>query len=162
MASGDTLASFVPYDNEPTSSNYATLNQRNGHPILEFDDTTAESAVFTGRMPQNYANTTGITVYVSALAVATSGTMGWTVELERMDSGTDEDADSFASAQTITAASVPGTSGAPLELNVAITKGANMDSVVAGDWFRLRLKRDVANDTAVGDVQFIGLEIRET
>src|SRR5262245_9388939 len=99
MASGDTLAIFVPYDNEPPASGYATLSLRNGHPTLDFDDTAAETAIYTGIMPQSYGNATGITVFISAAAVATSGTMGWTVELERMDAGTDLDADSFASAQ---------------------------------------------------------------
>lgn len=162
MASGDTLAIFHPYDNEPPSSNYATLNQRNGHPILEFDDTLSWAAVFTGVLPRNYGGS-GLTVYVHASAVATSGTMGWTVEIERMDdSSLDIDADSFASAQTVTAATVPGTSGQTLVLNVAISSGANMDSLAAGEQFRLRLKRDVANDNAVGNVQMTMVEVKET
>lgn len=162
MASGDTLATFFPSANEPPSSNYAPFSLRNGHPILQFDDTTAYSAIFTAVMPQNYSNATGVTVYVTATAIATSGTMGWTVEFERMDSGTDLDSDSFASAQTITATTVPATSGAPLTLNVAVTKGANMDSVVAGDSFRIRVTRDVGNDSAVGNTELMSVEIRET
>ncbi len=162
MASGDTLAVFHPYQNEPTSSNYALADLRNGHPILAFDDTTAWSAVFSDILPRNYAGG-GLTVYVHASAVATSGTMGWTVEIERMDdSSLDIDADSFASAQTITASTVPGTSGQTLVLNVAITSGANMDSLAAGEQFRLRLKRDVANDSAVGNTQVTLIEIKET
>lgn len=162
MASGDTLCTFVPYQNEPPSSNYATLGLRNLHPVLQFDDTIAESAVFTAVMPQNYSNAIGIGVYVTATATATSGTIGWTVEFERLDTATDVDADSFASAQTVTATSVPATSGQPLILSVSVTKGANIDSIVAGDLFRMRLKRDVANDTAVGDVELHSVEIRES
>ena len=162
MASGDTLAIFMPYDDEPPSTLYALSGLRNGHPTLQFDDTTAWAAVFTGIMPQNYSNATGVTVFIAATAIAISGTMGWTVELERMDAATDLDADSFAGAQTVTAATVPGTSGFPLTLSLAITKGANMDSIVAGDLFRIRIKRDVANDTAVGNTELLGLEIRET
>ena len=162
MSSGDTLCSFVPYDNEPPASDYATLGLRNGHPTLQFDDTTAWAAVFTGVMPQNYSDATGITVHLTAAALATSGTMGWVLEFERMDAATDLDADSFAGAQTVTAATVPGTSGQPLALNLAIAKGANMDSVVAGDLFRVRIKRDVANDTAAGNTELLGVEIRET
>lgn len=162
MASGNTLLTFEPLANEPPSTNYATIGSRNGHPTLQFDDTTSWSAIFTAVMPQNYANTTGITVYITATAVATSGTMGWLVALERMDSATDIDSDSFASDQTVTAATVPGTSGQPLTLNVAITKGANMDSVVAGDTFRIRVARDVTNDTAVGNTEILSIEIRET
>lgn len=162
MASGDTLAVFHPYDNEPPSSNYATLNTRNGHPILEFDDTTPWAAIFTGVLPRNYSGG-GITVYIHASAVATSGTMGWTVEIERMDdSSLDIDADSFASAQTVTAATVPGTSGQTLVLNVAISSGANMDSLAAGEQFRIRIKRDTANDNAAGNTQITMVEIKET
>jgi hypothetical protein len=163
MSSGDTLCTFVPYQNEPPSSNYATLALRNGHPILQFDDTTAEAAIFTAVMPQNYSNTTGVTVYIAATATsAVSGTVGWTVEFERMDVATDIDTDSFASGQTTTATTVPGISGIPLILSVAVTKGGNMDSVVAGDTFRIRIKRDVANDTAIGDIELLCVEIRET
>lgn len=162
MASGDTLVIFVPYDNEPPASSYATLGLRNAHPTLDFDDTTAEIAVFTGVIPQNYANAVGITVYISAVAVATSGTVGWTVEFERLHSGSDFDTDDFASPQTVTATTVPATSGQLLTLNIAVTKGANMDSIIAGDMFRLRIKRDVANDNAVGDVQLLAVEIRES
>jgi hypothetical protein len=162
MSSGDTLCIFVPYQNEPPSSNYATLGLRNLHPVLQFDDTTAESAIFTALMPQNYSNSIGVTVYVTGAAVAITGTMGWTVEFERMDSAMDVDSDGFASAQTITATTVPGTAGQALVLNVAVTKGPNMDSIVAGDMFRIRIKRDVANDTATGDVHLLGIEVRET
>lgn len=164
MASGDTLICVTPLGNEPPSSNYATADVRNGHPVLDFDTTTQESAIWTCVMPRNYANTTGITVYVHAmLSSATSGTVGWDIALERMsDATTDLDSDSFATAQTVTATTVPGTSGVVLVLNVAITKGANMDSVVAGDSFRLRVRRDVSNDTASGDAELIAVEIKET
>jgi hypothetical protein len=163
MASGDTLATFIAEDNEPPSSNFASVDQRNGHQVLDFDTTTQETAIFSAVMPAHYANTTGITIKIwGLLASATSGTLGWDVALERMDAGTDLDADSFGSATTVTATTVPGTSGAPLVLSVNVTAGANMDSVVAGDAFRLRIRRDVANDTAAGDAQLLAVEIKET
>ena len=162
MASGDTLDKLLPGAQEPPATVYATFGLRNGHPTMQFDDTTAWSFIATSIMPQNYTNTTGITVFITATAVATSGTMGWLVALERMDAATDLDADSFAADQTVTATTVPGTSGDPLILSVAITKGANMDSIVAGDTYRIRIKRDVANDSAVGNTEIMSVEIRET
>lgn len=161
--SGQTLCVFNPLANEPPSANFATLGFRNSHPTLQFDTTTSWAAIFTAVMPQRYSNATGITVLVTwTAASATSGTGGWTAEVERMDSGTDLDSDSFASAQTITASAVPGTSGQPKTTSVAIAKGANMDSVVAGDTFRIRIKRDVANDNAAGNLEIMSVEIRET
>lgn len=162
MASGNTLCRFFPTDNEPPATNYATFNVRNGHPILEFDDTTSWAAIFTDVLPRHYAGG-GLTVYIHASAVATSGTMGWLIAIERMDdSSLDTDADSFASNVTVTAATVPGTSGQTLVLNGAFTSGAAMDSLAAGEQFRLKVARDVANDTAVGNVQVMSVEVKET
>ena len=164
MASGNTLAVFTALDAEFPASNYATLDTRNNHAVLDFDATTGETAYFTGIMPRHYAGTTGVTVYLHYAATsATSGTIGWLVAFERMgDGGTDIDADSFAADQTVTAETVDGTSGIMDVANVAITNGANMDSVVAGDTFRLRITRDVATDTATGDAELISIEIKET
>jgi hypothetical protein len=163
MATGDTLLVFFPSDNELPVTNYATLDSRNGHPVLDFDATTAETAIFTGVLPRNYAGG-GITVYIHAtLTSAITGTLGWLVAFERIsDSATDIDADSFAADQTVTAATVPGTSGVVLVLNVAMSNGANMDSIAVGEAFRVRVIRDVMNDTAAGDAELIAVELKET
>lgn len=163
MASGNTLCTFHPQDNEPPASNYATMDVRNGHPVLDFDTTTAEAAIFTGILPRHYGGG-GITVYVHyAMSTATSGTCGWTVEFESIgDEAQDIDSDGFASAQTLTAITVPGTSGQAQINSVAVSNGANMDSIAVGELFRIRLKRDVANDTAAGDAEFLGMELKET
>src|SRR3989304_1435149 len=88
------------------------------------------------------------------LALLASGTVGFTVEIERIgDSVLDVDGDSFAGAQTITAVTVPGTTGHVDVISVAITDGANMDSLAAGEQVRIRIARDVANDTATGDAE---------
>jgi len=52
MASGDTLLIFQPYNNSPPSGTYATLDTRNDHPVLDFDASTNESAVFSAVMPR--------------------------------------------------------------------------------------------------------------
>lgn len=154
---------FLPSGNEPPSSNYATFGTRNLHPTLDFDTTTQESAIWTAVLPAAYAGG-GLTVEVYwAAATATTGTIGWDVSIERIDaSSLDIDADSFATAQTITASTVPGTSGQIKKTSVSITSGANMDSLAAGEAFRVRLRRDVANDTATGDAQMIAMLVRET
>lgn len=163
MASGNTLLIFTPLMNEPPSANFASIDHRNGHPVLDFDDTTQESAIFTGVLPRNYAGG-GITVYVHFAATsAITGTIGWDVAFERIgDSQQDIDSDGFATAQTITAATVPGTSGHVDILNVAVTDGANLDSIAVGEAFRIRIRRDVANDTATGDAELVAVELKET
>lgn len=163
MATGNTLLIFSPLANEPPATAYATLDTRNGHPCLDFDTTTAEAAVFSGVLPRHYAGG-GITVYLHwAATSATTGTIGWTVEFERIGSALlDVDADSFAGAQTVTAVTVSGTAGTVLISNVAVTDGANIDSVAVGESFRIRIKRDVANDDATGDAELYAVELKET
>jgi hypothetical protein len=163
MSSGDTLCVFLPLQNEPPASNYATLDFRNQHPVLDFDDTTQEAAIFTGVLPRSYAGG-GITVYLHwAATSATSGTIGWDVSFERIGAAQqDTDSDGFASAQTVTAAAVDGTSGNVTITNVAISNGANIDSIAVGETFRIRVRRDVANDTAAGDAELLAVELKET
>lgn len=161
MASGDTILEFRPQDNEPPASNYAKITVVNGHPVLAFNDTTAQAAVFSAALPRNYAGG-GLTCYVTHCAdTATTGTIGWTIEFET-SSGQVLGTDGFASAQTVTAATVAGVARTPTITNVAVSNGANMDSIAVGLSFRLRLTRDVANDTAVGDALFMVLELKET
>lgn len=148
--------------NEPPSSNYATFFLRNGHPYLAFDTTTQETAIFSGVLPRNYSGG-GITVYLHWSTSATTGTGGWDIAFERIGSAQqDIDSDGFATAQTVTAATVPATSGHVSITNVAVSNGANMDSIAVGELFRLRVRRDVANDTASVDLELLAVELKET
>jgi hypothetical protein len=162
MSSGNTLVIFHPFDSEPPATGYASLGLRNRHPVLNFDDTVQKAAVFGNVMPQNYSGG-GVTVYLHWCAAAITGTVGWEVSFERIgDSQQDVDSDGFATAKTVTATTVPGTSGHVDITNVTFADGADMDSVAVGEAFRLKVARDVANDTAVGDAQLIAVEIKET
>lgn len=164
MASGNTLAVFTPLHNEPPASAFATVDTRNSHPVLDFDAAADESAVFTGVMPRHYGNG-GITVkLVWAATSATSGTARWLTALERVI-GQDIDSDGFATANSA-GGTANGTSGIPTETEIAHTNGAEMDSVVAGDTFRLKVTRDAdgtsGTDDMTGDAELIAVEIRET
>jgi len=164
MASGDTLLVFTPLHNEPPASNPATFDTRNAHPVLDFDASTNESAVFSAVMPQHYAGTTGVTVYIHyAMSSATSNTVDWDAAFERIgDQQLDVDSDSFAAVNSVDDTTVPGTSGNVDIVSVAFTDGADMDSVAAGEGFRLKITRDAVSDDAAGDAELFAIEIRET
>ena len=55
MASGDTLVVFLLQANEPPTTNFATLDTRNNHPVLDFDASTNEDAIFSGLIEDNKA-----------------------------------------------------------------------------------------------------------
>jgi len=163
MASGDTLLLFHAYMNEPTSGSYATLDHHNQHVVLDFDQDDEEYAVFAGIMPQNYSGTTGVTVYIHWLTSVTTGDVDWDVYWELL--GDDEqslDSDGFATANGVDDCA-PGSSAYELVIDsIAFTDGADMDSVQAGDGFRLKIRRDAGSDTATADAMLRFIEVRET
>lgn len=163
MASGDTLITFGVQANQPPAANYATLDTRNSHPVLDFDPTTDESAVFSDVMPRHYSGN-GITVTVEWMATTgTTGNVIWQGAFERGDTGTDLDTDSFATAQSVTTAA-PGTNGAPAYSAITFSN-AQIDSLVAGEGFRFKLTRNAssASDTMTGsDAEVLRVELKET
>jgi hypothetical protein len=161
MASGDTLAVFAPDHNQPPTSNFASLDTRNAILVLDFDDSTDESAIFLSILPRNYSGN-GLTVDIDWVATtATTGDCVWQGAFERMN--TDIDSDSFASANSSTS-TTSGTSGVITRTSIAFTNGAQIDSLAAGEPFRLRINRDAnsGSDTMVGDAEMICVQLRET
>lgn len=164
MASGDTLVVFGPLSNEPAVTTFATVDSRNGHVVLDFDAATDETAIFSAVLPRNYAGG-GLTCSLRwAATSATSGNVVWTTEIERIDDGVlDIDADSFAATSSVTDAA-SGTSGVTKYSTTTHTSGAQMDSLAAGEMFRLRVTRVGSNgsDTMTGDAELLAVEIKET
>lgn len=165
MASGDTLAIFSPQANEPPSSANATFDVRNGILVLDFDGATSESAVFRGILPGNYAGG-GLTLDIYWMATsATSGDVVWGGSIERAQSGgTDQDSDSFATEQLSTAVTTNATNGIKNKSTITFSSGANMDSLAAGEPFRLKIARKPADagDTMTGDAEFTEAVLKET
>lgn len=162
---GATLAVLTALNNEPPAASYATLDTRNAHPVLDFDDSADEAAVFRGVLLRGYQGG-GITVRIIWMATsATTGTVRWAAFIERDDTGTDLDSSSFASAQTV-GASTNATSGIPTYTDIAFTAGAQMDSLAAGEMFRVNITRDAdgttGTDNMAGDAELLAIEIRET
>ena len=178
MASGDSLYVWTAHADEPPSTNFAEFNTRNGHFLLEFSDTVAQAAIFRGVMARNYAGG-GVTVRLGWMAASetlrdalgnpiitplTAGSVKWNGQFERHQAATDDlDTDSFAAAQTTTAAA-PATAGTLAYSDIAFTNGAQMDSIAVGEGFRLNVTRDAADvaDTMAGVAQLVTVELRET
>jgi hypothetical protein len=166
MASGNSLIALFPSCNEPPSSSAATPDLRSNHPTLDFDGSTDEEAVFTAILPRNYSGA-GLTVRLFvAFTSATSGTSRWQTAFERIDaSSLDIDADSFASFNSGGVAA-PGTSGQVVTVDIAHATGSEMDSLAAGELFRLKVRRDAdgtsGTDDITTDAEILGIEIRET
>ena len=153
------LAVFGPLANQAPASAFATADTRNGLWVLDFDDTVTERAVWVGIIPEGAVLTGGFKVRIHWMASSAtpSGQVKWTAEAERMT--TDADFDSWDYAHT--AYGTPDvTSGIPSMTEITVT---GIDSLAAGDPFRLRIGRDSAdatNDTMAGDAEVFLVEVR--
>ncbi len=97
------------------------------------------------------------------MASATSGGIAFDVQVMAVSDGDaqDVDADTYATVNSGTVASVPGTAGYLDEVSITLS---NDDSVAAGDFVVIRVARDVADaaDTAAGDLELIGFTLEYT
>jgi hypothetical protein len=143
MASGDTLCRFTARSVVPPTSNYATLDRRNNRYVLDFDQSTSESALFEGVMPNQYALGGLDVVLVWSGTGVTSGNVKWTVAFERDDDeGLDTDSDSFASGVSATDASA-GTDGELHYTTVSFAAG-EIDGLQPGEAFRMKVTRTIS------------------
>ena len=152
-----TYGVFTPMTSQPPASNYATLDTRNSIAILDFDDSTSESAFWVGVIPEGAVLTSGLIFNIKwAATTATSGNVVWGVKIEAM--ATDMDADSYDTAATVTTA-CSGTSGTPVNSSITIT---TIDSLVAGEMYRFSVYRDAASgsDSMAGDAELVAVEVR--
>jgi len=163
MASGDTLLQFMPAASV-APSNYATFDTRGSHLVLDFDAATDEAVNFTAVMPRNYSGG-GVTVRITwAASTATGGICRWQTAFESLDTQ-DIDSDGFATANS-NGDTTNATSGQQTTTSIAHTAGAQMDSVIAGTPFRLKVNRDAdgttGTDSMTGDAELLMVEIIET
>lgn len=152
--------------NLPPLSNYATVDTRNNHMVLDFDAAAAsEAAMFPFILPRIYAGG-GITVYLHwAASSATAGDVIWRTSFERIGDGQqDIDSDGFATAVTWAAATCSATSGNVVIDSQAHTNGAQIDSAAVGEYCRLKVERLGSNvsDTMTGDAELLAVELKET
>lgn len=167
MASGDTLVVFTALHNEPPAANYATLDTRNNIPVLDFNDGTDETAEFGGVMPRHYSATTGVTVTLGWMATDTTVTPHnciWDVAFKSVtDDADDLDSKAYAAVNSVTDAEASA-SGEVAYATITFTDGADMDSVAAGEYFRLKVTRDADNgsDTLTDDAELVFVEVKDT
>ena len=152
-----TYTVFTPNQNQPPATDFATLDTRNSILVLDFDDGDTESAIFVGVIPEAASLGSGLKIRLHWAATdATSGDCVWDVSLERMN--TDIDSDSFDTIASATTAA-NGTSGILTVTEITLT---TIDSVTAGDGYRLKVTRDATNgsDTMSGDAELVVVEVR--
>lgn len=166
MASGNTLVYWDALSGQVPSTGYATLGNRNGVFAWEYDDTTDESVDFGGFMPSTYAGG-GITVTVGWMAAsATTGTISLDVScMSVTDDADDLDTKAFAAANNANPTTASAT-GEVQYTDVTFTDGADMDSIAAGEYFRIRVTRDAngttSTDNMSGDMQLVFVVVKET
>jgi len=157
ITGGNWQISFFATDNEPPSTGYATLDTVNNRPVLDFTLTGTQSAIFSAVMHQDYSNG-GVSLRIGWSATGSSGNAYFQVAMERLVTGSSVDADSFATAVNGSSANA---AGHVLGLaTLLLSNGAEMDSTVAEDYFRLKFT--YVSGTFAENFELHYIEIQET
>ena len=175
MASGNSLLSLTPLHCSPPAANAATLDTIAGGstpaenwPCLDFDAAASEYMDFPNlTMPEHYVGTTGITitiVWAAPSETTVTDECRWEAAIQRIDDDEPELTMDAAYAYNGVSADPPSVANEVAYDDITFTNGADMDSVVAGEFFNLRIYRDHdhADDTATGDCCLLGAHIKET
>lgn len=140
----------------------STISTTEFRPVLAFDPTTDEYAVWTFIAPQGITNTLSAVLSLAGGAALAAATY-WEVSLEAVTSGDSADLDSttlyWGSVNTGNV-TMSATQGIMVQLSITLT---NADNITAGDLCRLKVSRDAnhASDTFSGDAHLLAVEIRE-
>ena len=162
MASNDTLLIWSPLAAELAENVYPRMDFRNAHPVVDFEDAQDATITFHGVLPKSYSGN-GVVVKIHwAATSATTGNVRWVSNIERIgDQVLDIDTDSWGTS-VYANDDCPGTCGYVKVSNRNHDEGAEMDNLVAGELFRLKVKRESGvSDTMVGDAELLMVELRE-
>ena len=175
MASGDSLLILTPNMAVPPATTYAQLDVHAGAstpaeaiPCIDFDAAASEYMDFPNLfMPENYSDATGITLIIVFAApgeVTATDEVRWEVALRLIGDDIDPLSTSHTYVYTGVSADPPSVANEVAYETLALTKGAQMDTVIAGSYFNLRIYRDHdhADDTAAGDAELFAIHIKET
>ena len=149
-------------------SNFATHDLINNIPVLDFDDTVNEVALFVGVLPSTYA-AGGLTVTLTLAGAAATGDMSFAGLFRSFTDDADnllETAfNTWGTRQDNVAIDAPSVIGEVTYDDITFASGAEMDSLAKGEMFHLLLMRDAqdgTNDDMSGDASLVTVEIKET
>lgn len=150
---------FTALDNNPPETNFATLDTLNSISQLNFtgSGSTNIHAVFQGVIQEGADLSSGIKVRIFWRTTATTGSARWGAQFER--GNTAQSSDSWDTATEVTTAT-GATANVPNITEITCTA---IDSLVAGDFFRVRISRDlsdVADDITVA-CSVIAVELQQ-
>ncbi len=147
---------------------FATFNTINNVPVIDFDDTVNEVAIFVGVMPEHYAGG-GLTITLALAGAAATGDVSFAGMIRSFTDDVDNllhtSFNAWGTRQDNTAIDAPSVIGELTYDDLTFTSGAQMDSLAAGEFFQLLIMRDAqdsTNDDMSGDASLVYVDIKET
>jgi hypothetical protein len=144
---------------ELPTTNPAALATRNDRPVLAFDDSTDEFAIFQGIAPLHIDTSKNWTINIIwAADTATAGDVSWAVRTEQDAEGDiDIDSDNFIGSLDI----LEDTQGIAGQLTYSELNLGSL-AIQPGEAFRIQVFRDTSKDTLVGDAQIVWVHLYQT
>ena len=167
-ANTSTAADHGTLTGQPASA-FANFDTPRGVPVLDFDATTNQIAVFMGVMDRAYAGG-GMTLSCWVAGANNTGDMDFQAAFKSVTTDVDNilsltAGKQFAATNENAAIDAPSVVGEFVSFTITFTDGADMDSVAVGEPFFLLIMRDAqdgTNDDMAGDASLLVVEGQET
>ena len=158
----NTVARFGANDGVfPATDPAGTIN-RNDHALLTFPDAATTDILFEGIVDRIYNFNRSLVVDIHwCAATAVAGSVRWVAQIENLaEGGQDLDVDGFPVG--VGAAQATNATAGVLTYTGLTMTNAQADGIVAGNSFRLRVRRDGTDgsDTMTDTAQVLAVEIR--
>jgi len=145
------------------ASNFATHDLTNNRRVVDFDASADETCYIEGYLPSSHGGG-GLTVvlFFSTTDDTDANKVRWDVDFERVNTAIT--ADSFTGSPQSLSVLVNATINVRTAATIAFTEGGQMDSLAAGEEFRLEIKRVATHgdDTCTTDASLSGVAVYET
>jgi len=142
----------------PLGTDIATFSTRNVNGILNFDDSTSESGMFSSVMSIDYDNSSDVNLKIYWTPASASGLVKWDVRVENQGDFSDgiRDIDDWNFGPLSTVTTETTSSSGVINVSAIALDNANMDVIAAEDPFRVVVIRDVAvGNNMTGDAQVL-------
>lgn len=162
MSSGNTLLIITPTLAEFPLTAFAIPGVRGNNKTINFSDAADSSVEFPAYLPDFYAGG-GLTITIGYMAAtATTGTVAWDASIKALPDGSgDVDTKAFATAIQVVS-TTDAVSGVIKYQDIVLTSGAQMDSLLKEQYFRIQILRDISAGTLVGNAELVFISIKET
>jgi hypothetical protein len=151
-----------PTQAEYPLTNFATIDEQNNRPCIDFSNSTTEAAYWTFVMPDGYNGGQIEITFYWCMTSTTTNSVVWDVDFESVADGEALNDTVWDTPQVTTGAITVPLTARLMSVDSVTAATGSLDAAVAGDLMRIRVQRDTATGTpSASDAELYAVHLKE-